>query len=83
MWVVEQNIMDNSVQSSADENVVDSPRAVEIHQQAPLLKKNIIQNCRVNPFRVITPQRQNNIWDDVPTPVCPNFSALSRPVAFS
>ena len=43
------------VQNSADGNVVESPQTGEIQQQAPLLKKEIVQNSRMSPFREITP----------------------------
>ena len=76
---IHQSGQTGPVQSSADNNVVESLRAGEILQQALLLKQENVHNDRASPFRVITPQRQNNILDDVPMPVMPDFSAIRRP----
>ena len=67
------------VQGSTEVNAVESPRAGEVRQQAPLLKQEQGQNSRASPFRLITPQRQTNLWDDC-MPVCPDFSAILRPL---
>ena len=67
------------VQISTDVKAVESPRAGEVRQQAQLLKQEQVQNGRESPFRLITPQRQTNLWDDC-TPVCPDFSAILRPL---
>ena len=68
------------LQSGLDGNVVESPRASEVHQQASLLKQESGQNVRASAFRIITPQRQNKLWDACPTPVCPDFLAILRPL---